>query len=47
MSFKEINWKKSVYEYVMILIGSFIMAAGFVIFISPFKLAPGGVYGIA
>ncbi|MDR1878281.1 MAG: YitT family protein, partial [Bacteroidales bacterium] len=40
-------WKKSVYEYVMILIGSFIMAAGFVIFISPFKLAPGGVYGIA
>jgi uncharacterized membrane-anchored protein YitT (DUF2179 family) len=31
----------------MILIGSFIMAAGFVIFISPFKLAPGGVYGIA
>ncbi|MDT8309584.1 MAG: YitT family protein, partial [Bacteroidales bacterium] len=28
-------------------IGTFIMAAGFVFFISPHKLAPGGVYGIA
>lgn len=46
-SLKEINWKKNLYEYSMILLGSFIMAAGFVIFISPFKLAPGGVYGIA
>lgn len=46
-SLKEINWKKTVYEYLMIVVGSFIMAAGFVIFISPFKLAPGGVYGIA
>ena len=45
--FKEINWKKNIYEYLMILTGSFIMAVGFVIFISPFKLAPGGVYGIA
>jgi uncharacterized membrane-anchored protein YitT (DUF2179 family) len=43
----EINWKKNIYEYSMIIVGSFIMAAGFVIFISPFKLAPGGVYGIA
>lgn len=33
--------------YSMILIGTFIMAAGFVFFISPYKLAPGGVYGIA
>ncbi len=47
ISLKEINWKKTIYEYLLILIGSFIMAAGFVIFISPFKLAPGGVYGIA
>jgi len=46
-SLKEINWKKTVYEYLMIVVGSFIMASGFVIFISPFKLAPGGVYGIA
>jgi uncharacterized membrane-anchored protein YitT (DUF2179 family) len=47
MSFREINWKKHVSEYVMILTGSFIMAVGFVVFISPFKLAPGGVYGVA
>jgi uncharacterized membrane-anchored protein YitT (DUF2179 family) len=33
--------------YSLILIGTFIMAAGFVLFISPYKLAPGGVYGIA
>jgi uncharacterized membrane-anchored protein YitT (DUF2179 family) len=47
ISLKEINWKRHIYEYVMILIGSFIMAVGFVVFISPFRLAPGGVYGIA
>ncbi|MBN2237503.1 MAG: YitT family protein [Bacteroidales bacterium] len=33
--------------YSLILVGTFIMAAGFVFFISPYKLAPGGVYGIA
>lgn len=33
--------------YSFIAIGTFIMAAGFVFFISPHKLAPGGVYGIA
>lgn len=47
ISKKEINWKKLTVEYIMIITGSFIMAAGFVIFISPFRLAPGGVYGIA
>ncbi|PLW94802.1 MAG: YitT family protein [Marinilabiliales bacterium] len=38
------DWFKA---YLLIVIGSFIMAAGFVLFISPYKLAPGGVYGIA
>ncbi len=33
--------------YSLILIGTFIMSAGFVLFISPYKLAPGGVYGVA
>lgn len=33
--------------YSMILFGTLIMAGGFVFFISPYKLAPGGVYGIA
>jgi len=33
--------------YSMIVIGAFIMAAGFVLFITPYKIVPGGVYGIA
>ncbi len=35
------------YDYTMILIGTFIMASGFVFFIDPHKIVPGGVYGIA
>jgi len=33
--------------YSLILIGTFIMSAGFVFFISPYRLVPGGVYGVA
>ena len=33
--------------YSLILLGTLIMSSGFVFFISPYKLAPGGVYGIA
>jgi len=33
--------------YGMIVVGAFIMAAGFVLFITPYKIVPGGVYGIA
>ncbi|RUA25686.1 MAG: YitT family protein [Bacteroidetes bacterium] len=33
--------------YSYIVLGTFIMAVAYVIFISPFKFAPGGVYGIA
>ncbi len=33
--------------YAFIILGTFIMSIGYVIFISPLKLAPGGVYGIA
>jgi len=34
-------------NYSLILIGSFILAAGFVLFITPYKIVPGGVYGIS
>lgn len=44
---KKLNPKELVKEYSLILIGTFIMAFGLVVFISPLKLAPGGVYGIA
>ncbi len=39
--------KKWIKAYSFIIIGTFIMAAGFVFFITPHKLAPGGVYGIS
>ena len=39
--------KKWFISYSLIVIGSMILAAGFVFFISPYKIVPGGVYGIA
>jgi len=39
--------KKWLINYGMIIIGAFIMAAGFVFFITPYKIVPGGVYGIS
>ncbi len=39
--------KQWIVDYSMILIGAFIMAAGFVFFIDPHKIVPGGVYGIS
>jgi uncharacterized membrane-anchored protein YitT (DUF2179 family) len=39
-----LTWFK---EYSFITIGSFILAVGFVFFITPHKIVPGGVYGIA
>jgi uncharacterized membrane-anchored protein YitT (DUF2179 family) len=38
------KWFKA---YSLILVGAFIMAAGFVLFITPHKIVPGGVYGIS
>jgi uncharacterized membrane-anchored protein YitT (DUF2179 family) len=38
--------KRWFYSYSLILIGAFILAAGFVFFITPYKLVPGGVYGV-
>lgn len=38
------RWLK---HYSLIVIGSFILAAGFVLFITPYKIVPGGVYGIS
>lgn len=33
-------------DYIFILTGSFILAVGFVFFVTPHKIVPGGVYGI-
>ena len=34
-------------SHTLILLGSFILASGFVLFITPYKIIPGGVYGIS
>lgn len=39
--------KKWFISYILIIIGAFIMASGFVLFITPYKIVPGGVYGIS
>lgn len=39
--------KRWLINYGLITLGSFILAAGFVFFISPHNIVPGGVYGIA
>jgi uncharacterized membrane-anchored protein YitT (DUF2179 family) len=39
--------RKWFFEYTLIITGSFILAAGFVYFITPHRIVPGGVYGIA
>ncbi|MEG1556048.1 MAG: YitT family protein [Bacteroidales bacterium] len=44
---KKLNPKAIAKEYSWILLGTFLMAIGFVVFVSPLKLAPGGVYGVA
>ncbi|MBS2213206.1 YitT family protein [Carboxylicivirga mesophila] len=38
--------KRTVLDYSLITIGAFILAAGFVFFINPYNIVPGGVYGI-
>lgn len=34
-------------DYSLIVVGSFILASGFVLFITPYKIVPGGVYGVS
>ena len=33
-------------DYTLITIGSFVMAVGYVFFITPYKIVPGGIYGL-
>lgn len=40
------NNKRIVLDYMLIVIGAFILAAGFVLFINPYNIVPGGVYGL-
>jgi uncharacterized membrane-anchored protein YitT (DUF2179 family) len=38
--------KRAILDYTLIITGAFILAAGFVFFINPYNIVPGGVYGI-
>jgi len=40
------NMKRIILDYLLIAIGAFILAAGFVLFINPYNIVPGGVYGL-
>ncbi|MCG8582424.1 MAG: YitT family protein, partial [Bacteroidales bacterium] len=38
--------RRTILDYALITTGAFILAAGFVFFINPYNIVPGGVYGI-
>ena len=45
---KEVAFSKAWFKsYLFVLIGSFILASSFVFFVDPYKIVPGGVYGIS
>ncbi|MDP4210212.1 MAG: YitT family protein [Bacteroidota bacterium] len=44
---RKINLKSSFFSYLTVAIGAFIIAAGFVLFITPYKIVPGGIYGVS
>lgn len=39
--------RKTLWQYFLVVLGSFIVSAAFILFISPYKFVPGGVYGIS
>ena len=43
----ERDWKKEVVSYLLLVLGSALFAVGDVMFVNPYHLAPGGVYGLA
>lgn len=44
--FQQVFSRDNLVSYSLITVGAFIMAAGFVLFINPYHIVPGGVYGI-
>ncbi len=44
---KERDWKKEIGSYLLLVLGSALFAVGDVMFVNPYHLAPGGVYGLA
>ncbi len=44
---KKFNLKDEIIAYLMVALGSMLFAVGDVMFVNPYNLAPGGVYGLA
>ena len=41
------DFKREIYSYLLLILGSALFAVGDVMFVNPYHLAPGGVYGLA
>lgn len=41
------SFRRNVADYSLILIGAFLQALSYVVFLAPYKIVPGGVYGIS
>lgn len=41
------TWKNHVGDYSLIVVGAFLQALSYVLFLAPYKIVPGGVYGIS
>ncbi len=39
--------RRSVFDYSLIVVGAFLQSLSYVLFLAPFKIVPGGVYGIS
>lgn len=44
--FRTRDWKKEIFHWILLLVGAFFIAAGFALFTNPYKIIPGGVYGL-
>lgn len=41
------KWRKEILSYLLVIVGSLLFAVGDVMFANPYRLAPGGTYGIS
>lgn len=41
------TWKNYLGDYTLIVVGAFLQALSYVLFLAPYKIVPGGVYGIS
>ena len=42
-----VKLQQNIKDYFLILVGAFIQALAYVVFMAPYKIVPGGVYGIS